>query len=34
MEDSDTYWLSEKHPDCYIFGLCAEISLAKDAMGC
>lgn len=33
-QDSDTNWLTEKHPDSYIFGLCAEISaFAKDAMG-
>lgn len=32
--DIDTNWLSEKHPDCYIFGLCAEIcAFAKDAVG-
>lgn len=32
--DTDTNWLSEKHPDSYIFGLCAEISaFAKDAVG-
>ncbi len=32
--DPDTNWLSEKHPDSYIFGLCAEISaFAKDAVG-
>ena len=34
VADSDSNWLSEKHPDCYIFGLCAEIcAFAKDAMG-
>jgi hypothetical protein len=34
MQDSDVNWLTEKHPDSYIFGLCAEISaFAKDAMG-
>lgn len=33
-QDSDSNWLTEKHPDSYIFGLCAEISaFAKDAMG-
>lgn len=32
--DTDTNWLSEKHPDSYIFGLCAELSaFAKDAVG-
>lgn len=32
--DSDTNWLSEKHPDAYIFGLCTEISaFAKDEQG-
>ena len=31
-EDDDTNWLTEKNPDCYIFGLCCEISaFAKDA---
>ena len=30
-EDADTNWLTDKHPDAYIFGLCAEISaFAKD----
>lgn len=30
----DSNWLSEKHPDAYIFGLCAEISaFAKDDVG-
>ena len=32
--DTDTNWLTEKHPDAYIFGLCAEIcAFAKDAVG-
>jgi len=32
--DSDSNWLSDKHPDAYIFGLCAEIcAFAKDAVG-
>jgi hypothetical protein len=32
--DTDTNWLTEKHPDAYIFGLCAEIcAFAKDATG-
>jgi len=32
--DTDVNWLSEKHPDAYIFGLCAEIcAFAKDAIG-
>jgi len=32
--DSDSNWLTEKHPDAYIFGLCAEIcAFAKDAVG-
>jgi hypothetical protein len=32
--DTDTNWLTEKHPDAYIFGLCAEIcAFAKDAIG-
>lgn len=32
--DTDVNWLTEKHPDSYIFGLCAEISaFAKDAVG-
>lgn len=32
--DTDTNWLTDKHPDSYIFGLCAEISaFAKDAVG-
>jgi len=31
--DTDTNWLTEKHPDAYIFGLCAEIcAFAKDAV--
>ncbi len=32
LTDADPVnWLSEKHPDCYVFGLCAEISaFAKD----
>ena len=31
-EDGDSNWLSEKHPDVYIFGLAAEIcAFAKDA---
>lgn len=31
VEDDDSNWLSEKHPDAYIFGLCTEISaFAKD----
>lgn len=31
--DSDRNWLTEKNPDAYIFGLCAEISaFAKDEM--
>jgi hypothetical protein len=30
----DSNWLSDKHPDAYIFGLCAEISaFAKDDVG-
>ena len=30
-QDIDTNWLTEKNPDCYIFGLCTEISaFAKD----
>lgn len=30
----DSNWLSQKHPDAYIFGLCAEISaFAKDDVG-
>ena len=34
IADTDTNWLSEKHPDSYIFGLCAEIcAFAKDAVG-
>lgn len=33
-QDTDTNWLSDKHPDCYIFGLCAEIcAFCKDAVG-
>jgi hypothetical protein len=33
-EDKDTNWLTNKHPDAYIFGLCAEIcAFAKDAIG-
>tara|TARA_R110000796_G_scaffold126749_1_gene241693 strand:- start:783 stop:1433 length:651 start_codon:yes stop_codon:yes gene_type:complete len=32
--DTDTNWLSQAHPDVYIFGLCTEISaFAKDAEG-
>ena len=31
MSDDESNWLSEKHPDAYIFGLCAEIAaFAKD----
>lgn len=34
VADDDTNWLTEKHPDAYIFGLCAEIcAFAKDAIG-
>ena len=34
LNPTDTNWLSEKHPDAYVFGLCAEISaFAKDEMG-
>lgn len=34
LSPTDTNWLSEKHPDAYVFGLCAEISaFAKDEMG-
>ena len=34
VADADTNWLTEKHPDAYIFGLCAEIcAFAKDAIG-
>ena len=30
-EDTDSNWLSEKHPDAYIFGVCTEIAaFAKD----
>ena len=33
MNDGDSNWLTEKNPDAYIFGLCAEISaFAKDEM--
>ena len=32
IEDADTNWLTNKHPDTYIFGLCAEMAaFAKDA---
>lgn len=32
--DADSNWLTEKHPDAYIFGLCSEIcAFAKDAIG-
>ena len=32
VEDADTNWLTNKHPDAYIFGLCAEMAaFAKDA---
>ena len=31
MTDDESNWLSEKNPDAYIFGLCAEIAaFAKD----
>ena len=31
VKDEDTNWLTEKNPDAYIFGLCAEIgAFAKD----
>ena len=31
--DGDSNWLSEKHPDAYIFGICMEIAtFAKDGM--
>ena len=34
MSDSDSNWLTEKHPDAHIFGLCAEMSaFAKDDAG-
>lgn len=34
LNPTDTNWLSEKHPDAYVFGLCAEISaFAKDEIG-
>ena len=33
INDDDSNWLTEKNPDAYVFGLCAEISaFAKDEM--
>jgi hypothetical protein len=33
VADSDSNWLTEKNPDAYVFGLCAEIgAFAKDDM--
>jgi hypothetical protein len=33
VEDTDSNWLTEKNPDAYVFGLCAEIgAFAKDDM--
>lgn len=34
LNPTDSNWLSDKHPDAYVFGLCAEISaFAKDDLG-